>query len=127
LAGKILLDVASYYLGLVIPAYRDPEKAFLELPFRGTRGQIAARVMKFYNRRLVALAKRRLTTGHFARRNAGWRELYDGFVPDFRVTKLLRKGLLRWWKAELTNLRLMFVSPATTATKRRSAVAPVEA
>ena len=55
-----MLDVASYYLGLVIPAYRDPEKAFLELPFRGTRGQIAARVMKFYNRRLVALAKRRL-------------------------------------------------------------------
>jgi flavin-dependent dehydrogenase len=60
MSAGFLLDVASYYLGLVIPAYRDPEKAFLELPFRGTRGQIAARVMKFYNRRLVALAKRRL-------------------------------------------------------------------
>ena len=97
------------------------------LPFHGRRGRIAASVMKFYNRRLVALAKRRLATGHFARRNAGWRELYDGFVPDFRVTKLLRKGLLRWWKAELTNLRLMFAAPAATPAKRNSAATPVEA
>jgi len=126
MSAGFLLDVASYYFGLVIPAYRDPEKAFLELPFHGTRGRMAASAIKFYNRRLVALAKRRLATGHFARRNAGWRELYDGFVPDSRVMKLLRKGLLRWWKAELTNLRLMFASPAATPAKRQSAVAPME-
>jgi flavin-dependent dehydrogenase len=127
MSAAFLLDVASYYFGLVIPAYRNPEKAFLELPFQGTPGRIAANMIKFYNRRLVALAKRRLATGHFAKHNAGWRELYDGFVPDFRVTKLLRKGLLRWWKAELTNLRLMFASPAITAAKRSSAIAPAEA
>jgi len=62
------------------------------LPFDSRRGRIGASAMKFYNRRLVALAKRRLATGHFAGHNAAWRELYDGFVPDFRVTKLLRKG-----------------------------------
>ena len=127
MSAAFLLDVASYYFGLVIPAYRNPEKAFLELPFQGTPGRIAAHVMKFYNRRLVALAKRRLATGHFAKHNAGWRELYDGFVPDIRVTKLLRKGLLRWWKAELTNLRLMFASTAAAPAKRNSAVAPAEA
>src|SRR5881275_593876 len=126
MSAGFLLDVASYYFGLVIPAYRNPEEAFLVLPFHGRRGRIAASAMKFYNRRLVALAKRRLATGHFARHNAGWRELYDGFVPDFRVTKLLRKGLLRWWKAELTNLRLMFASPVRTPAKQTSA-APVEA
>jgi hypothetical protein len=127
MSAAFLLDVASYYFGLVIPAYRNPEKAFLELPFQGTPGRIAAGMIKFYNRRLVALAKRRLATGHFGKHNAGWRELYDGFVPDFRVTKLLRKGLFRWWKAELTNLRLMFASPARTAAKPSSAVAPAEA
>lgn len=56
MSAAFLLDVASYYFGLVIRAYRNPEQAFLELPFH---------------------------------------ELYDGFVPDFRVTKLLRKGLFR--------------------------------
>ena len=127
MSAAFLLDVASYYFGLVIPAYRNPEKAFLELPFQGRPGRIAASAIRFYNRRLVTLAKRRLATGHFAKHNAGWRELYDGFVPDFRVTKLLRKGLLRWWKAELTNLRLMFVSPVATPAKQSSAVAPAEA
>lgn len=127
MSAAFLLDVASYYFGLVIPAYRNPEKAFLELPFQGRPGRIAAGVIKFYNRRLVALAKRRIATGYFAKHNAGWRELYDGFVPDFRVTKLLRKGLLRWWKAELTNLRLMFTSPVRTPAKKTSAAGIVEA
>jgi hypothetical protein len=81
--------------------------------------------MKFYNRRLVALAKRRIATGCFGARNSGWRELYDGFVPDRRVWKLIRRGLVRWGKAELTNLRLIFAgnsvapvsaSPRTTST-----------
>jgi len=127
MSAAFLLDVASYYFGLVIRAYRDPERAFLELPFQGRTGGIAARVMRFYNRRLVALAKRRLATGRFGRHNSGWRELNDGFAPDFRVTKLLRKGLFRWWKAELTNLRLMFVSPTTTPAKESSAVTPARA
>ena len=127
MSAALLLDVASYYFGLVIPAYNDPERAFLELPFRGTPGRVAASIIKFYNQRLVTLAKRRLATGHFGRHNAGWRELYDGFVPDWRVTKLLRKGLARWWRAELTNLRLIFASPASVSEKRSSAVAPAEA
>ncbi len=126
MSAGLLLDVASYYIGLVIPAYKNPEKAFLELPFRGTPGRVAAGMMKFYNRRLVALGKRRQATGYLGRHNAGWRELYDGFVPDARVLKLLRKGLFRWWKAELTNLRLLFASTAPTPVARRS-TAPAEA
>jgi hypothetical protein len=55
---------------------------------------------------LVALAKARLAGGCYGNANAGWRELYDGFVPDARVRKLIRKGLFRWWKAELKNLWL---------------------
>src|SRR5206468_3305770 len=88
-AWAMPLDVSSYYFGLVIPAYKNPEKAFSELPFRGRPGRIAARVISFYNRRLVTLGKRRYATGYLGRRNGGWRELYDGFVPDGRVSKLL--------------------------------------
>jgi len=63
--------------------------------------------MTFYGRRLVALANRRCATGYYGKRNAGWRELYDGFVPDARIHKQIRRGLLRWWKCELINLALM--------------------
>jgi flavin-dependent dehydrogenase len=127
MSAALLLDVASYYFGLVIPAYQNPEKAFAELPFQGRPGRVAARIISFYNRRLVTLGKRRYATGYLGRHNGGWRELYDGFVPDGRVAKLLRKGLWRWARAELTNLRLMF-SPRTAASQTpSSAAAPAEA
>ena len=126
MAAALLLDVGTYFIGLVIPVYRDPEKEFLHLPFEGRAGQLFAGMMKFYNRRLVTLAKRRMATGYYGRRNAGWRELYDGFVPDIRVRKLIQKGLLHWWKAELTNLRLMLSRPARHRDATASAPRPVE-
>src|SRR5207248_4138195 len=76
MAAALLLDVGMYFVGLVIPVYKDPEREFLHLPFEGTAGTIVGAMMKFYNRRLVVLAKRRLAKGCFGRRNAGWRELY---------------------------------------------------
>jgi flavin-dependent dehydrogenase len=127
MSAALLLDVASYYFGLVIPAYKNPEKAFSDLPFRGRPGRVAARIISFYNRRLVTLGKRRYATGYLGKRNGGWRELYDGFVPDGRVAKLLRKGLWRWFRAELTNIRLMFSSRIVSPEVQTSAAAPAEA
>ena len=72
---------------------RIPKSAFLQLPFEGLQGRIFGGMMKFYNRRLSALARNRIAHGATGRHNAGWRELYDGFVPDLRLQKLLRKGL----------------------------------
>ncbi|HJT81439.1 MAG TPA: NAD(P)/FAD-dependent oxidoreductase [Chthoniobacterales bacterium] len=127
MSAALLLDVSSYYFGLVIPAYESPEKAFSELPFSGRPGRIAAAIIGFYNRRLVRLGKRRQATGYFGKNNAGWRELYDGFVPDRRVAALLRKGLARWARAELTNLRLMFSPRMAAAATPSSAASPAEA
>jgi flavin-dependent dehydrogenase len=132
MSAALLLDVGMYFIGLVIPVYRDPEKEFLRLPFEGAAGRIVGGLMKFYNRRLVALAQRRLATGCYGKRNAGWRELYDGFVPDGRVRKLIRKGLFRWWRAELTNLRLILtpgakrhVAASSDATPETAVAAPL--
>jgi hypothetical protein len=108
MSAALLLDVSSYYLGLVMPLYCHPETEFLNLPFRGRGGRSAAKLMSFYNRRLAALGKRRWQTGHFGRRNAGWRELYDGFTPDRRLWRLFAKALCRWGKCELINLGLLF-------------------
>ena len=123
----LLLDVSSYYLGLVRASYRDPEHEFLNLPFGGLGGRLAASMMSFYNRRLVALAKRRWAKGCYGRRNAGWRELYDGFVPDARIWKQIWHGLRRWWKCEFINLGLMFVPSTPEPATRSSAATPAEA
>jgi flavin-dependent dehydrogenase len=132
MSAALLLDVGMYFIGLVIPVYRDPEKEFLRFPFEGAAGRVVGGLMKFYNRRLVALAQRRLATGCYGKRNAGWRELYDGFVPDGRVWKLIRKGLFRWWRAELTNLRLILtpgakrhVAASSDATPETAVAAPL--
>ena len=127
MSAAFLLDVGTYFIGLVRPAYANPERAFLELPFEGLPGRLVGGMMKFYNRRLSALAKNRIAHGACATRNSGWRELYDGFVPDFRLQKLIRKGLFRWWKAELLNLRFWFASRKRVADATAPAAATVEA
>jgi flavin-dependent dehydrogenase len=108
MSAALLLDVGSYFLGLVRPVYADPERSFLQLPFERGAGRVVAAIMSFYNRRLSALARNRIAHNASGVHNSGWRELYDGFVPDVRLHKLMRKGLFRWWKAELLNLRFLF-------------------
>jgi hypothetical protein len=121
-SAALLLDVSSYYTGLVRRVYRDPESAFLTLPFTGRGGRFARNVMNFYNRRLVALANRRWATGYYGKRNAGWRELYDGFVPDRRLRKQISRGLRRWLKCELINLALMLRRPVIRADQRPAGI-----
>jgi flavin-dependent dehydrogenase len=125
MSAALLLDVGTYFIGLVRAVYANPERAFLELPFEGVPGRIFGAMMKFYNRRLSALAKNRIVHRACGQFNAGWRELYDGFVPDLRLHKLIRKGLFRWWKAELLNLRFLFAGRKQTLGS--PAAAPAEA
>ncbi len=123
MAAALLLDVSSYYIGLVHSVYRDPECAFRRLPFEARGGRLALAFMSFYGGRLVKIAKRRAAAGQLGRVNHGWRELYDGFVPDFRLRKQFTQGLLRWWKAEFKNLflRPRRMAPPSTAVRARPA------
>ena len=111
MSTALLLDVSSYYAGLVRAVYRDPERKFLHLPFSGHGGKFVRKIMNFYSRRLTTIANRRWATGYYGRRNAGWRELYDGFVPDTRLRKQIFRGLRRWCKCEIINLALMLRQP----------------
>src|SRR5438552_1523551 len=120
MSAALLLDVSSYYLGLVRAAYRDPECAFLNLPFTGIGGRFARNTMGFYSRRLVALANRRWATGYYGKRNAGRRELYDGSAPDTRPRKQIFRGLRRWRNAELINLASMLRRRTVTSATQPS-------
>ena len=57
--------------------------------------------MAFYNRRLVRLARRKIKAGCYGDRNANWRLLVGGFVPDKGLFKLLAQGLFIWVRAEV--------------------------
>jgi hypothetical protein len=64
---------------------------------------------------------------YYGKRNAGWRELYDGFLPDTRLRKQIFRGLRRWWKCELINLASMLRGRAAIPAKQASATVPTEA
>ena len=115
MSAALLLDVSSYYTGLVRAVYRNPEREFLHLPFSGTGGKLVRQIMSFYGRRLTTMANRRWATGYYGKRNGGWRELYDGFVPDTRLRKQISRGLRRWLKCELVNLALTLRRPVISA------------
>lgn len=106
MAAAFLLDIALYHLGPVRQVYSDPATQFDFFPFDGKPGRVVAAFMAFYNRRLVALARRKLAAGTYGARNAQWRLLVGGFLPDGTSGRLLLRGLGRWALAEWRNLFL---------------------
>ena len=101
--------------------FRDPDTGFAQFPFQGAPGRIAAAVMKFYNGRLSALARRKRERGCYGDRNAHWRLLVGGFVPDSSVLRTLFRGMWRWLRAELRNL--LPVPAAVSVAPQRAAIA----
>lgn len=101
MAAAFLMDIATYHLGPVTQVYSNPSTMFGAFPFDGRPGKIAARLIAFYNRRLSAIARKRIAAGTYGARNAGWRLLVGGFTMEPKVSgRLLFQGLWRWLKLE---------------------------
>ncbi len=111
MASAFLMDIASYHLGPVRQVYSDSSRQFETFPFDGVPGRVVSRIMSFYNRRLVALAKRKRDAGLYGERNAGWRMFLPGFLPDASSGHLLARGMGRWLRAEWRNLWLRSAAP----------------
>lgn len=115
MAAAFLLDIANYHLGPVRQVFSDPAKQFEAFPFDGVPGKVVRRILGFYNRRLVSLAQRRRAAGVYGERNAGWRLLVGGFLPDGTSARLLLRGLRWWLRAEWRSLFLSTPARPTPA------------
>jgi len=100
------MDISLFYLGPVREITVAREHDLDCLPFNGPVDGAVGRLMKFYNARLAAIARKRRAAGCYGRRNTGWRELGDGFVPDVRTLRSFFRGFKRWIGAELHALTL---------------------
>jgi hypothetical protein len=101
--ASFLMDTALYYLGIVTPVHEDVDN--LRIPVYGERilpTWIAHRTMRFYNRRLVTLARHRRANGTYGARNTGLRILRPaaGLGPS-GAWPMLRAGLRLWLAAEI--------------------------
>jgi flavin-dependent dehydrogenase len=100
-----VLDIALYYLGVVAPVHADIDN--LKNPVLGLslpQATLAYRFMRFYNERLVHLARKRREQGTYGRNNAGKRVYFGDVGLGWSTARRLVRGLGMWGRLELENL-----------------------
>jgi flavin-dependent dehydrogenase len=96
------LDLGLYYFGIVSQPFRYGERAFSSPPFTQAISAPFHRLMRFYNRRLSSIARRRRATGVLGMTNRGKRCLIPGFTLSRGDQGQLLKGFMRWAWLEAT-------------------------
>jgi flavin-dependent dehydrogenase len=106
-----LLDTSFYYLFVVIPIHRRGTPKLLKPPFYPRYSEYAVQVIRFYQARLVAIARRKLKLGIYGDHNAGRRPRFPGFSLRWGTWGMLLAGLRRWLFLELANAWTYIVRP----------------
>jgi flavin-dependent dehydrogenase len=100
------LDISSYFIGPVRQAYSNHPHKYSELPYAGPIGQLFGDLMRTYNRRLAAIARRKVRAGTYGVSNLDSRLFLAGFSPGPGSLVFMLKGLRKWMEAECNNLFL---------------------
>ena len=98
-----LMDTALYYLVAVQPVYTESADRLGVPPYYQDGAEVGLVPMRFYQRRLVSIARRKKALGIYGNHNAGRRPGFVGFSLRSSAHVMLWPGPLRWWKAELAN------------------------
>ena len=96
------LDIASYYLYVARFLFQTGPHMLEQPPFSPWQAGPFFGIMRFYNRRLAAMARSRRARGKFGLHNEGRRDLVPGF--NFRLGQLFRTvwdGLWLWLVLEI--------------------------
>ena len=110
-----LLDTALYYFAAITPIYRWSHERLGVPPFFEDGAEIGYYPIRFYNRRLVKIAQRKMKLGIYGNHNAGRRPKFVGFSTRSARWVMLFHGLLRWAKAELAHAGTYVVRPRPLA------------
>jgi hypothetical protein len=82
------LDIASYYLFVVLPIYKHGESKLRTPPLSTWHSTPFFHLMRLYNSRLAAIGRERRRRGMFGAANSRRRDLVPGF--NFRIPQLLK-------------------------------------
>jgi len=107
-----LLDISTYFIGPVRLVYHDQDLEFGKMPYSGFAGHVFARFMRFYNRRLVTLARKKIKAGKYGAKNLNHAFITkNAFTPGTGTLKLMFQGIRLWFKIEL---RYLFANPVSS-------------
>ncbi len=104
--AAFIMDIGWFYFGPVRELCIRPKGGFERFPFDGPIDGAVAKFMAFANRRLKAIARRRLASGTYGANNLDHRMMISGFEPTPKVLRTVFKGILLWLWAEWKNLFL---------------------
>ena len=126
MTAAFLLDTGLYYAAAIMPVYRWSHERMGFPPYFQDGAEIGFYPIRFYNRRLTAIARRKKALGIYGNHNHGRRPGFVGFSVRSAFLVMIGHGLLRWWKAELANA-WTYVSrpkPRADVSSPRAAVPP---
>ncbi len=103
MTASFLMDTALYYLVAVHPLYRRSAERLAMPPYYGDGAEIGLYPMRFYQWRLITIAKRKKALGIYGNHNAGRRPGLVGFSVRSSILVMLAHGVVRWMKAEVEN------------------------
>jgi flavin-dependent dehydrogenase len=122
---SFLLDTALYYAAAVMPIYRWSNERLGVPPYSQDGAEVGYYPIRFYNRRMVKIAQRKMRLGIYGNHNAGRRPKFVGFSVRSAMWVMLGHGLARWAKAELANAWTYVVRPKPLFKPRPEAGVPV--
>src|SRR5215831_421665 len=123
MTAAFLLDTGLYYAAAIMPIYRWSHDRLGVPPYYEDGAEIGYYPIRFYNRRLAAIARRKKALRIYGNHNAGRRPGFVGFSVRSALLVMIAHGLLRWWKAELANAWTYVVRPRPLAAPREGSSA----
>ena len=108
---SFLMDTALYYMVAVQPVYTWSADRLGVPPYYQDGAKVGLVPMRFYQRRLIEIAKRKKALGIYGNHNAGRCPKFVGFSLRSAAYVMLAHGLARWAKAEIANAWSYVVKP----------------
>jgi flavin-dependent dehydrogenase len=127
MTSAFLLDTGLYYAAAIMPVYRWSHDRLGQPPYYQDGAEIGYYPIRFYNRRLAAIARRKKKLGIYGNHNAGRRPGFVGYSVRSSLFVMIGHGLLRWWKAELANAWTYVVKPKPLSDSSETGIAPAAA
>ncbi len=127
MTAAFLLDTGLYYAAAIMPVYRWSHDRLGFPPYYQDGAEMGYYPIRFYNRRLAAISRRKKALRIYGNHNAGRRPGFVGFSVRSALFVMIAHGLLRWWKAELANAWTYVVRPRPMAAPTEADVSPTAA
>jgi len=127
MTSAFLLDTGLYYAAAIMPVYRWSHDRLGQPPYYQDGAEIGYYPIRFYNRRLAAIARRKKELGIYGNHNAGRRPGFVGYSVRSSLFVMIAHGLLRWWKAEIANAWTYVVKPKPLSDSSETRIAAAAA